>query len=114
MRSLTRAQVWGRRLNRHALLQPRPKTDLVGVVRAVGGIHAQMMSAAELSIGARLAGVTREDVRAELWQHRRLGKTYGLSGTRSICFPPTRLRCGRRRYARILERARRDGLHSAV
>jgi ribosome modulation factor len=81
MRSLTWAQVWGRRLARHALLTPRPKTDLVEVVRTVGGIHAQMMSAAELSIGARVADVTREDVRAELWQQRRLVKTYGLRGT---------------------------------
>jgi len=81
MRALTWAQVWGRRLNRHALLAPRPKTDLVEVVRTVGGIHAQMMSAAELSIGVRVAGVTREDVRAELWRHRRLVKTYGLRGT---------------------------------
>jgi hypothetical protein len=81
MRSRTWAQVWGRRLARHALLTPRPKTDLVEVVRAVGGIHAQMMSAAEVSIGVRMIGVTREDVRAELWQHRRLVKTYGLRGT---------------------------------
>jgi hypothetical protein len=81
MRSLTWAQVWGRRLARHALLTPRPRTDLVEVVRTVGGIHAQMMSAAELSIGVRVAGVTREDVRADLWRHRRLVKTYGLRGT---------------------------------
>ncbi|HEY7023021.1 MAG TPA: winged helix DNA-binding domain-containing protein [Ktedonobacterales bacterium] len=81
MKSLTWPQVWGRRLARHTLLTPRPKADLVEVVRMVGGIHAQMMSAAELSIGVRLAGVTCEDVRAELWQHRKLVKTYGLRGT---------------------------------
>src|SRR5262245_60230832 len=81
MRSLTWAQVWGRRLARHALLTPRPETDLVEIVRAVGGIHAQMISAADLSIGVRLAGVTRENVRAELWQRRGLVKTYGLRGT---------------------------------
>jgi hypothetical protein len=81
MRSLTWAQVWGRRLARHALLTLRPKTDLVETVRTVGGIHAQMMSAAEPSIGVRVAGVTREGVRAELWQRRALVKTYGLRGT---------------------------------
>jgi hypothetical protein len=81
MKSLTWAQVWGRRLNRHAMLKPRPKTDLVEIVRAVGGIHAQMMSAAELSIGVRVARMTREDVRVELWQRRGLVKTYGLRGT---------------------------------
>src|SRR5215831_12173107 len=47
MRSLTWKDVWSRRLARHALLTPRPKEDLVEVVRAVGGIHAQMLPAAE-------------------------------------------------------------------
>jgi hypothetical protein len=81
MRSLTWAQEWGRRLARHALLAPRPKTDLVEVVRAVDGIHAQMLSAADLSIGVRVGRVMRQDVRAELWERRGLVKTYGLRGT---------------------------------
>ena len=66
MRSLTWAQVWGRRLACHALLTPRSKTDLVEVVRTIKNIHAQMMSAADLSIGVRMSEVTREDVRADL------------------------------------------------
>ncbi len=81
MRSLTWPEVWGRRLARHALLAPRPQEDLVEVVRAVCGIHAQMMPAAEVSIGVRVAGVTGHDVQAELWERRRLVKTYGLRGT---------------------------------
>ena len=81
MRSLTWREVWGRRLARHALLAPRPKEDMVEVVRAVCGIHAQVMPAAELSAGIRVAGVTRQDVCAELWQRRGLVKTYGLRGT---------------------------------
>jgi hypothetical protein len=40
-----------------------------------------MMPAAEVSIGVRVAGVTRQDVRAELWQRRNLVKTYGPRGT---------------------------------
>ncbi len=81
MRSLTWKEVWGRRLARHALLVPRPKEGLVEAVRTVCGIHAQLMPAAELSIGVRVAGVTRQEVRAELWQRRGLVKTYGLRGT---------------------------------
>jgi hypothetical protein len=81
MRSLTWTEVWSRRLSQHALLAPRPKEELVEVVRTVAGIHAQMLPAAELSIGVRLADITRQDVRAELWQRRRLVKTYGLRGT---------------------------------
>lgn len=86
MRSLTWDEVWHRRLARHSLLAPRPKEDLVAVVGAVCGIHAQMMSAAELSIGTRIVGVTRQDVRAELWSRRSLVKTYGIRGTVHI-FP---------------------------
>lgn len=86
MRSLTWPDVWGRRLARHALLAPRPKEELVEVVRTVCGIHAQMMPAAEVSIGVRVAGVTAQDVRAELWQRRSLIKTYGPRGTVHI-FP---------------------------
>jgi len=81
MRSLTWKEVWGWRLARHALLAPQPKESLVEVVRTVCGIHAQVMPAAELSIGVRVAGVTRQEVRAELWQRRGLVKTYGLRGT---------------------------------
>ncbi|HEY6410711.1 MAG TPA: winged helix DNA-binding domain-containing protein, partial [Ktedonobacteraceae bacterium] len=81
MRSLSWKEVWGRRLARHSLLAPRPKESMVEVVRSVCGIHAQMMPAAELSIGVRMAGVTRQEVRAELWQRRGLVKTYGLRGT---------------------------------
>jgi Winged helix DNA-binding domain len=81
MRSRTWQEVWGRRLARHALLAPAPKERLVEVVRAVCGIHAQMLSAAELSVGTRVVGVTRQDVRTELWQRRGLVKTHGPRGT---------------------------------
>jgi hypothetical protein len=81
MRSLSWQEVWGWRLARHALLAPASKERLVVVVRAVCGIHAQMLSAAELSVGVRVAGVSRQDVRAELWQRRGLVKTHGPRGT---------------------------------
>lgn len=90
MRSLSWQEVWGRRLARHALLEPKPKADLVEVIRAVCGIHAQMMPAAELSIGVRVADVTRQDVRAELWQRRRLVKAHGMRGTVHL-FPANEL-----------------------
>ncbi len=81
MRMLSWQEVWGRRLAQHALLAPAPKERLVEVVRTVCGIHSQMLSAAELSVGLRVAGATRQDVRAELWQRRGLVKTYGPRGT---------------------------------
>jgi winged helix DNA-binding protein len=81
MRSLTWDEVWKRRLARHALLAPEPRESLTGVVGAVCGIHAQVMPAAELSLGIRIADATRQDVRAELWERRSLVKTYGIRGT---------------------------------
>ncbi len=45
------------------------------------GAHAQVMSAAELSIGLRVAGVTRSTVQRALWTERTLVKTYGPRGT---------------------------------
>jgi hypothetical protein len=50
-------------------------------VCAMCGAHAQVLSAAELSVGLRLAGVTRSDVRAALWDERSLVKTFGPRGT---------------------------------
>jgi uncharacterized protein YcaQ len=65
------------RLARQYLSVPAPVGGLVDVVRAVGGVQAQILSAAELAIGARVAGATQQDVRAALWERRALVKTYG-------------------------------------
>src|SRR5438067_2010608 len=69
------------RMGRHHLLAPAPRDRLVGVVGALCGIHAQVMASAELSLGLRVAGATRRDVAAALWEERRLVKTYGIRGT---------------------------------
>jgi hypothetical protein len=81
MRSFTWETVCRRRLARHFLLQPVAQGRLVDAVRAVGGIQAQILSAAELAIGMRVAGVTRQDVQAALWERHVLVKTYGPRGT---------------------------------
>jgi hypothetical protein len=70
-----------RRLARQYLLAPAPQSQLVEVVRAVGGVQAQILSAAELAIGARVADITQQDVQAALWDHHTLVKTYGPRGT---------------------------------
>jgi hypothetical protein len=48
-------------------------TDIAGLLC---GAHAQVLSAAELSIGRRVAGATRADVHRTLWQERTLVKTF--------------------------------------
>ncbi|TDD01189.1 winged helix DNA-binding domain-containing protein [Nonomuraea deserti] len=51
------------------------------ITGAMCGVHAQVMSAAEASIGLRLDGATRAHVREALWVERSLVKTYGPRGT---------------------------------
>lgn len=45
------------------------------------GIHAQVMSCAELALATRVRGLTRADVGAALWSERTLVKTWGMRGT---------------------------------
>lgn len=81
MRSFTWELACQRRLARQWLLAPAPQAQLVDVVRMVGGIQAQILSAAELAISARVGNITRQDVQAALWTERALVKTYGPRGT---------------------------------
>ncbi len=60
---------------------PVPPDRLVDQVATMCGAHAQLMPAAELSIGIRASGVTRTDVRRALWVNRALVKTIGPRGT---------------------------------
>lgn len=78
---LTWPGVWARRLERHALAVPAAGIGPADVARAICGVHAQVMSAAELSIGLRLARISLQHVRDALWIEKRLIKTYGPRGT---------------------------------
>ncbi|MGW3421024.1 winged helix DNA-binding domain-containing protein [Streptomyces phaeochromogenes] len=71
-----------RRYERQLLGAPAPAgTPVAAVVSTLLATHAQVLSAAELSVGLRLDGATRQDVRAALWDDRSLVKTYGPRGT---------------------------------
>ena len=75
------AEVCGRRLQRHGRADLLPGDDPAVAAAAMCGAHAQVMSAAELSVGLRLADVTVCSVRAALWEHGTLVKTVGPRGT---------------------------------
>lgn len=79
--SLSWAEVCSRRLDRHALSVPLQGAQPSNVVASMCGAHAQVMSAAELSIGLRLANVTQTDIRNAIWDERSLVKTFGPRGT---------------------------------
>jgi hypothetical protein len=85
---LSWAQASARRLDRHALSAPLADAEPADVVAAMCGAHAQLLTAAEWSIGLRLAAVTRGDVQAALWTGRSLVKTFGPRGT--VHLLPTR------------------------
>jgi hypothetical protein len=57
------------------------RPDFIRAVERVFGVQAQVMSAAELSIGARVDGLMRADVQRALWQDRTLVKTWAMRGT---------------------------------
>ncbi|HVF14439.1 MAG TPA: crosslink repair DNA glycosylase YcaQ family protein, partial [Acidimicrobiales bacterium] len=78
---LTWHEVDARRLATNHLTVPAPPDDLVGVVSRACGIQAQVMSAAELALSARIPALRTADVRAALWEHRTLVKTFGPRGT---------------------------------
>jgi hypothetical protein len=82
------AEVCARRLERHALTTPSENARPADIVGAMAGTHAQVLSAAELSIGLRLAGATRVDTREALWTEHSLVKTFGPRGT--VHLLPTR------------------------
>ena len=87
---VTWQQVTARRIARHFLADAAGlagaghtdapgRPDIPAAVSAMGGAHAQIMSAAELSIGVRVPGTTRADVRAAVGDT--LVKTFGPRGT---------------------------------
>jgi Winged helix DNA-binding domain len=80
-RALTWEGVTARRMARHALIEPVTDMDPADIARVLCGAHAQVLTAAELSIGRRVAGATRTDVQRALWEHRTLVKTFGPRGT---------------------------------
>jgi hypothetical protein len=79
--SLTWSGVTARRMGRHALTEPASDLGPADIAGVLCGAHAQVGSAAELSIGRRIAGATRTDVQRALWADRTLVKTFGPRGT---------------------------------
>lgn len=78
---LTWAQVNRWRLERHSLLERAPHGQMLDVAMQIGGLHAQVMSAAELAAWVRVEGVTPQDVRDAVWTERTLVKSWAWRGT---------------------------------
>jgi hypothetical protein len=78
---LTRAQVNAWRLARHHLTDRAARGKMAAVVSDVCGIQAQVLSAAELAVRARVEGVRQQDVRDALWKDHTLLKTWCMRGS---------------------------------
>lgn len=76
----TWAQALRWRMRQHLLDTPTSE-GAVAVARRLSGVHAQVMSSAELAIAIRSTAVTQADVQAALWRDRTLVKTWAMRGT---------------------------------
>jgi hypothetical protein len=79
--SLSWEEVCRRRLAAQHLRAPLPVSDFSRMVSDVCGLHAQVMSAAELAAAVRIDGLPRGTVATALWEDRTLVKTWAQRGT---------------------------------
>ena len=81
MVSLKWNQVSAWRLSQHYMLPRAKRHDLLDVATRTGGVQAQLMTAAELALWARVEDLSAEDVQNALWRDRSLIKTWAMRGT---------------------------------
>src|SRR6266545_3531830 len=81
MLKLTWSQVAAWRVRRHHLDRRAPGGGMLAVARRLCGLHAQLMSSAELTVWARVEDLDRRAVQRALWQERALVKTWAMRGT---------------------------------
>jgi Winged helix DNA-binding domain len=79
--SLNWEQVAAWRMHAQGLAERAPAASWLPVVERVCGLHAQVMSSAELTLHARVEGVARDLVSSALWDSRALVKTWAMRGT---------------------------------
>jgi hypothetical protein len=75
------AQVMAWRAARHHLDERVRSEAMLEVVADIAGLHAQVMSSAELTLAARVEGLEPGDVGRALWEERSLVKTWAMRGT---------------------------------
>lgn len=81
MLKLTWAQATAWRARRHHLDRRAPAGSMLAVASRLCGLHAQLMSSAELTVWARVEDLDRGSVQRALWEDRTLVKTWAMRGT---------------------------------
>jgi hypothetical protein len=79
--TLSWEQVAAWRMRAQGLVDRAPAASWPSVVERVCGLHAQVMSSAELTLHARVDGLSRSTVSDALWDSRSLVKTWAMRGT---------------------------------
>src|SRR5262245_56017175 len=72
---------------RHALQQPRSKSELPGLADGMAGIHATDPASVYLELRARTNGLARADVERALYDDRTLVKVLGMRRTMFVVSP---------------------------
>jgi uncharacterized protein YcaQ len=78
---LTWPQALTWRMRRHHLIERAAPSEMLHVTARIGGLHAQVMSSAELTLHARVEGLERDAVANALWEERSLVKLWAMRGT---------------------------------
>jgi hypothetical protein len=79
--TLSWEQVAASRMQAQGLVDRAPAESWLSVVERVCGLHAQVMSSAELTLHARVDGLDPSTVADALWDSRALVKTWAMRGT---------------------------------
>ncbi|HEV3231410.1 MAG TPA: winged helix DNA-binding domain-containing protein [Candidatus Dormibacteraeota bacterium] len=88
MESVTWEEATARRLDRMHLRERVAPERMLEVAADLGGVHAQLMSSAELTLWARVRDITLGDVREALWRRHELVKTWAMRGTLHLVATP--------------------------
>jgi hypothetical protein len=80
MLKLTWPQTAAWSIRRHHLYHRAPAGSMLAVATRLCGLHAQVMSSAELTVWARVENLDRHAVQRALWEDRTLAKTWAMRG----------------------------------
>ncbi len=69
------------RVQRQSLDRPARSSEMLAIARRLCGLHAQVLSSAELTLWARVEHLKRGAVQRALWEDRSLIKTWAMRGT---------------------------------
>src|SRR5260370_40778225 len=74
-------QVAAFRLSQHHLSKRQPSASMASVLADIGGAQSQVLSAAQISIWARVRGARIRQVNSAIWKGHTLGRAWAMRRT---------------------------------